>query len=100
MKAEIVSGTRDITPMSAEVRLRRFEARKLASDRQLQVLRDIAVELIRQPATGMLLGVIATEGAAKVNLINQTERAAINAVLISAGLLQAFKPVTIGTANG
>lgn len=94
-RGEIVA-VRDITPASPEIRLRRYEARRAVSLEQARAVRDIAIALIQQPATGMLLGVVATEAAAKVNLINETERGLINAVLISSGLLNSFKPVVIG----
>ena len=89
--------------MDSTLALRKFELKRARHDRDVAIVadivgatKDVAVQVLKNPALSAGLSVALIEWLAKEGYINQTERAALAAVLISAGLLEAFKPITIG----
>jgi hypothetical protein len=85
--------------MSAEAKARKQAAQLAVLDRGITVAGNVAVQLLKSPAVTLPLGVAITEYMARNRAINDTERGLIIALMISAGFLEAFKPIAIGGSS-
>lgn len=69
---------------------------KLQRDQALvKDVRDLAIALIQQPATGLLIASVAINGARQARMLTDVQAGLVQAVVLSAAALNAFKPVNL-----
>jgi len=78
-----------------EARQRKTEAQMVLAGQFTTAVKDLVVASLSNPAISATLAVALVELLARYGYINNTERGALAAVMVSAPLLEAFKPLQL-----
>jgi hypothetical protein len=79
-----------------ELTLRKLEAKERTKVASLEVARDIALGIIRQPATGLILATVVLVQAQKANLLDQTTASILEGVILTSAGISAIGQAASG----